>query len=65
MDKNISKTIVHGSPTEYAPNVRVVSSHSSSPKGNEIVFSNLKNGISVEVTLKRFEGDFKCGNRFI
>lgn len=45
--------------------VRVVSSHSSPPKGNEIVFSNLKNGISVEVTLKRFEGDFKCGNRFI
>ena len=46
---------VFGSPTGYVPHIRVESSsyYGSGPyKGNIIVFSNLKNGFSVEVKFK-------------
>lgn len=45
---------VHGSPPDYVPSVRVKSSPSSPRrKGNKIVFTNLKNGFSVEIKLRK------------
>ncbi|KAL9951274.1 hypothetical protein ACROYT_G043912 [Oculina patagonica] len=46
--------MVHGSPINYIPVVKVESSSSSPPnKGNKIVFANLRNGFSVEIKLKK------------
>ena len=46
--------VVHGSPPDYLPSVRVESSPSSPPnKGNKIIFANLKNGFSVEINLTK------------
>ena len=48
------QTKVHGSPAGYVPSVRVDRSPKSPPnKGNILVFTNLKNGFSVEVKLKK------------
>ena len=45
--------IVHGSPADYVPTVRVESPSSpQANKGRKVVFANLKNGFSVEVKLK-------------
>ena len=56
--KRVLKTLpaqpmVHGSPAEYVPTVQVKSTNPTLPKGNKIVFSNLKNGFSVEVKLRK------------
>ena len=46
--------VVHGSPIDYTPSIRVEPSSSSpSNKGNKIVFDNLKNGFSVEIKFKK------------
>ncbi|XP_022801742.1 uncharacterized protein LOC111339361 [Stylophora pistillata] len=44
--------VVHGSPPEYLPTVQVKSTNPTRRKGNKIVFTNLKNGFSVEVKLR-------------
>ena len=50
---------VNGSPTDYVPRVQVEASAESPPgTGNKIVFSNLKNGFSVEVKLEK--RDARC-----
>jgi len=52
----VVQTVVHGLPDGhgYVPEVRVdpLSVHGS-PKGNKIVFANLKNGFSVEIKLSK------------
>lgn len=58
---NVDKTpptppVVHGLPDGhgYVPEIRVESlSSPGSPKGNTIVFANLKNGFSVEIKLRK------------
>ena len=56
VDKTVPTPVVHGSPPDYAPNVRVDSTTSLSPpnKGNKIVFVNLKNGFSVEIKSRKY-----------
>ena len=47
---------VFGSPPDYVPQIRVESSaypQADPNRGNVIIFSNLKNGVSVEVKLRR------------
>ena len=54
VDSNIQSVFVHGSPADYEPVVQVNSSSSSPPnKGNKIIFTNLKNGFSVEIKFKK------------
>ena len=56
VDKTVDQSLVtvHGSPAGYVPRVNVKSSDKSpSGQGNKIVFSNLKNGFSVEVELNK------------
>ena len=55
VDKTFPTPVVHGSPADYVPTVRVDSKSSPSPtnKGNKIVFANLKNGFSVEIKLTK------------
>ena len=52
VSKNLpTNPMVHGSPADYVPKVRVESTNPTRLKGNKLVFHNLKNGFSVEVKL--------------
>ena len=56
VDKSIAGTKVHGDPSHYTPEVTVISASSNSlHTGDTIVFWNLQNGFSVEVSLTRGE----------